>query len=83
MAGVEALNAMKAPVVEELAWQMGRPTRYGGEFGGMNERSRYMASIAATALAPTMVEDGATFRRYIARKRWAWCWSLRPGTILT
>ena len=27
MAGVEALNAMKAPVVEELAWQMGRPTR--------------------------------------------------------
>ena len=68
MAGVEALNAMKAPVVEELAWQMGRPTRYGGEFGGMNERSRYMASIAATALAPTMVEDGATFRRYIARE---------------
>ena len=68
MAGVEALNAMKAPVVEELAWQMGRPTRYGGEFGGMNERSRYMASIAATALAPTVVEDGATFRRYIARE---------------
>ncbi|WP_334192584.1 aldehyde dehydrogenase family protein [Pararhodobacter sp.] len=68
MAGVEALNAMKAPVVEELAWQMGRPTRYGGEFGGMNERSRYMASIAAEALAPTMVEDGATFRRYIARE---------------
>ncbi|MCA0203865.1 MAG: aldehyde dehydrogenase family protein [Proteobacteria bacterium] len=68
MAGVEALNAMKAPVVEELAWQMGRPTRYGGEFGGMNERSRYMASIAAEALAPTMIEDGATFRRYIARE---------------
>ncbi|PTX00733.1 aldehyde dehydrogenase family protein [Pararhodobacter aggregans] len=68
MAGVEALNAMKAPVVEELAWQMGRPTRYGGEFGGMNERSRYMASIAETALAPTMVEDGTTFRRYIARE---------------
>ena len=68
MAGVEALNAMKAPVVEELAWQMGRPTRYGGEFGGMNERSHYMASIAAEALAPTMVEDGATFRRYIARE---------------
>ncbi|MCA2012780.1 aldehyde dehydrogenase family protein [Cereibacter sphaeroides] len=68
MAGVEALNAMKEPVVEELAWQMGRPTRYGGEFGGMNERSRYMAGIAAEALAPTVVEDGATFRRYIARE---------------
>ena len=34
----------------------------------MNERSRYMAGIAAEALAPTMVEDGATFRRYIARE---------------
>ena len=67
-AGVAKLNEMKDVIVEELAWQMGRPTRYGGEFGGVNDRTNYMAEIAATALAPQMVEDGATFRRYLARE---------------
>ena len=38
-AGIAALNAMKDEVVQELAGQMGRPTRYGGEFGGVNERT--------------------------------------------
>jgi hypothetical protein len=51
-------------VVEELAWQMGRPTRFGGEFGGVNDRTEYMAGIAAAALAP-MVDDSDRFaRRY-------------------
>ncbi|MFN3954183.1 MAG: aldehyde dehydrogenase family protein [Pararhodobacter sp.] len=67
-AGVAALGGMKERIVEGLAWQMGRPTRYGGEFGGVNERTEYMASIAATALAPEMVEDSASFRRYLARE---------------
>ena len=67
-AGVAALNAMKDRVVEELAWQMGRPTRYGGEFGGVNDRTDYMARIAADTLAPTMVEDSDRFRRYLARE---------------
>ena len=67
-AGVAKLNEMKDVIVEELAWQMGRPTRYGGEFGGVNDRTNYMSEIAATALAPQMVEDGATFRRYLARE---------------
>jgi len=67
-AGVERLNDMKAVVVEELAWQMGRPTRYGGEYGGVNERTRYMADIAAETLAPKMVEDSNAFRRYLARE---------------
>ena len=67
-AGVANLNAMKDRVVEEIAWQMGRPTRYGGEFGGVNARTEYMADIAAQTLAPTMVEDSAKFRRYIARE---------------
>jgi hypothetical protein len=35
---------MTAVVVEEIAWQMGRPTRYGGEFGGVNARTDYMAT---------------------------------------
>ena len=67
-AGVAALNAMKDVVVEELAWQMGRPTRFGGEFGGVNARTDYMAEIAAETLAPKVIEDSAAFRRYIARQ---------------
>jgi acyl-CoA reductase-like NAD-dependent aldehyde dehydrogenase len=67
-AGVAALGTMKAEIVEELAWQMGRPTRYGGEFGGVNERTDYMATIADSALAPSMIEDSDRFRRYLARE---------------
>ena len=65
LAGVERLGAMNAGVVTELAWMMGRPVRYGGEFGGVKERAAYMAEIAPTALAPLAVEDSANFRRYI------------------
>lgn len=68
MAGVAALNATKDTAVEELAWQMGRPTRYGGEFGGVNERAEYMAGIAASALAPQVVEESERFRRVLARE---------------
>lgn len=67
-AGVAKLNEMAAPIVEELAWQMGRPTRYGGEFGGVNARTDFMSQIAAATLAPHMVEDSAAFRRMIARE---------------
>ena len=67
-AGVAALNAMKDRVVEGLAWQMGRPTRYGGEFGGVNERTEYLAGIAAATLAPSVVEDSDRFRRVLARE---------------
>ena len=66
-AGVAALNAMKDRVVEELAWQMGRPVRYGGEFGGLNERADYMAAIAPEALAPLVAEESARFARRIER----------------
>jgi len=55
-------------VVEELAWQMGRPTRFGGEFGGVNARTDYMSEIAAETLAPKVVEDSDKFRRYLARE---------------
>ena len=67
-AGVAQLNAMKDVVVDELAWQMGRPTRFGGEFGGVNARTEYMADIAAATLAPTLIEDSDKFRRFIARE---------------
>ena len=32
-AGVAAIGAMNEEIVPEIAWQMGRPIRYGGEFG--------------------------------------------------
>jgi acyl-CoA reductase-like NAD-dependent aldehyde dehydrogenase len=62
------LNTLKDQVVEELAWQMGRPTRFGGEYGGVNARTEYMAEIAADTLAPKVIEDSAKFRRMIARE---------------
>jgi acyl-CoA reductase-like NAD-dependent aldehyde dehydrogenase len=68
MAGIDALEAMSAEIVPELAWQMGRPVRYGGEFGGVRERSNYMASIAADVLADEVVEDSDKFTRLIARE---------------
>ncbi len=67
-AGIEALNGMKDAVVPELADQMGRPVRYGGEFGGVNERAGHMMDIAAQALAPTEVECSSRFTREIRRE---------------
>jgi acyl-CoA reductase-like NAD-dependent aldehyde dehydrogenase len=67
-AGVARLFALKEVLVEELAWQMGRPTRYGGEFGGVQDRTDFMAGIAAQTLAPHLVEDSDRFGRWIARE---------------
>ena len=67
LAGIAALTAMQDDVVPELAWQMGRPVRFGGEFGGVNERATYMAGIADTALAPLVAEDSPRFLRQIER----------------
>ncbi|WP_270729789.1 aldehyde dehydrogenase family protein [Shimia sp. Alg240-R146] len=65
--GVARVGAMNDEIVPEIAWQMGRPVRYGGEFGGFNERASYMADIATDALAPIEVEDSDAFRRVIKR----------------
>ena len=55
-------------MVTELAHQMGRPVRYGGEFGGFEERANYMASIAEESLAPIVIEDSDSFIRKIERE---------------
>ena len=68
MAGVARLGEMTDEIVPELAQMMGRPVRYGGEFGGMNERASYMAEIAKTALAPVIVEESNAFQRRIERE---------------
>ena len=67
LAGVAAVGAMNDEIVPELAHMMGRPVRYGGEFGGFDERATYMAEIAAEALAPIEVGEDATFKRLIKR----------------
>jgi acyl-CoA reductase-like NAD-dependent aldehyde dehydrogenase len=59
---------MNDDVVPELAWQMGRPIRYGGEFRGVNERVSYMADIAEQGLAPIVIEDSDRFERRILRE---------------
>ena len=64
-AGVARLGEMTDEVVPELAHMMGRPIRYGGEFGGVNERASYMADIAEEALRPIVVEDSDAFERRI------------------
>ncbi len=68
MAGVARVGEMNDAVVEELAWMMGRPVRYGGEFGGFDERASYMAGIAEEALADLVVADDSAFRRLIKRE---------------
>lgn len=67
MAGVAAVGAMNDEIVPELAHMMGRPVRYGGEFGGFNERAGHMAEIAQGVLADIAVGEDEIFRRYIKR----------------
>lgn len=69
LAFLEALLAMNDEIVPELAWQMGRPVRYGGEKGGVEERTRYMVEIAERALAPVWASDEKPgFRRYVKKE---------------
>jgi acyl-CoA reductase-like NAD-dependent aldehyde dehydrogenase len=67
-AAVDAMLAMTDEIVPELAWQMGRPVRYGpGELRGFEERSRYMIAIAEQALADIDPGPKEGFVRYVRR----------------
>jgi acyl-CoA reductase-like NAD-dependent aldehyde dehydrogenase len=68
LAGVASVGENTERMAEELAHQMGRPIRYGGEFGGFEERAKYMASIAEEALAPIVIEESDRFIRKIKRE---------------
>jgi len=66
---VDAVVAMNDPIVEELAWQMGRPVKFGaGELKGFAERANHMISIAESALAPIISEPLDGFERWIAHE---------------
>lgn len=64
-AALAALAAMNDELVPEIAWQMGRPVRYGGENGGVQERGQYMINIAEEALQPLVPQEKDGFRRYV------------------
>jgi acyl-CoA reductase-like NAD-dependent aldehyde dehydrogenase len=68
LAFLDALLAMNDEIAVELAWQMGRPVRYGGEKGSVEERVRAMVALAEEALQPYYPPKKPGFRRYIARE---------------
>ena len=65
---VDALLAKNDEIVPELAWQMGRPVRFGGEKRGVEERSRHMIAIAEDSLAPSERPAKDGFKRWIAHE---------------
>ena len=68
-AAVDAMLSMRDQIVPELAWQMGRPVRYGaGELRGFEERARYMIAIAPEALATIDPGPKPGFHRLIKRE---------------
>jgi acyl-CoA reductase-like NAD-dependent aldehyde dehydrogenase len=64
---LDAMETLNAEIVPELAWQMGRPVRYGGELKSLAERVRGMAALAEEALGPNVAEHGPERRRYVGR----------------
>jgi acyl-CoA reductase-like NAD-dependent aldehyde dehydrogenase len=65
---LDCMLSLNQEIVPELAQQMGRPVRFGGEFRGFEERVRYMVTIAEESLKPVLPADPkAGFRRMIKR----------------
>lgn len=68
-AAVEAMMGMADEIVPELAWQMGRPVKYGrGELRGFEERARHMIGIAEDALRDVQPGDSGGIQRWIRRE---------------
>ena len=62
-----AMKAQNEEIVPELAMQMGRPVRYGGEIGSFEERVRAMVALSEAALAPIEPAGKTGSRRLIKR----------------
>lgn len=67
---VQYFEANVTEIATELTWQMGRPVRYTPNeiLRGFQERSRHLASIAATSLSEIAVPQTAGFRKFIRRE---------------
>jgi len=65
----DAFERHQDTVAQELAWQMGRPVRYGpNEVRGTLERARHMIAIAGESLADIDVGQKEGFRRFLRRE---------------
>ena len=72
LAFIDELVAVNDEVTVELAWQMGRPVRYGGEKGAAEERVRAIAAMADEALKPLVTRRRFPASDAISRaSRWA------------
>jgi len=58
-----AMEALNPEIVPEIAWQMGRPVRYGGEHRSLAERVLAMVDLAPDALAPFAAATGRSVIR--------------------
>jgi acyl-CoA reductase-like NAD-dependent aldehyde dehydrogenase len=67
LAFLEALRAQNDEIVPELAMQMGRPVRYGGELPSLEERVHVLVELSDEALAPKTPAERPGFRRMIKR----------------
>ena len=67
IAFLDALQSQNDEIVPELAMQMGRPVRYGGELRSLEERVRTLVELSDEALAPTWPAERPGFRRMIKR----------------
>lgn len=63
------LEASVTDIATEISWQMGRPVRYTPNeiLRGVQERARYMMSIAAEELTDVLVPPVDGFTKYIER----------------
>jgi acyl-CoA reductase-like NAD-dependent aldehyde dehydrogenase len=60
---LEAMVGLNSAIVPELAWQMGRPVRYGGEVRSLAERVLAMVDLAPEPLAPFLTDGGRSVVR--------------------
>jgi acyl-CoA reductase-like NAD-dependent aldehyde dehydrogenase len=67
LAFLEVIRMQNDEVVPELAMQMGRPVRYGGELRSLEERVRVLVELSEEALSPVVSSERVGFRRMIKR----------------
>jgi acyl-CoA reductase-like NAD-dependent aldehyde dehydrogenase len=60
---LEAMEELNPEIVPELAWQMGRPVRYGGELRSLSERVRALVDMAPDALRREIAGNGRSVAR--------------------